>query len=65
MKIRVIYEVMVVTEWGEVVTRRFARNKRIAERIASKYKDYGEDFIDIRKLSKHDMQFVALADIEG
>ena len=66
MKIRVIYQVMVVTEWGELVARRFARNKRTAERIATKYtKVYGDEFVGITKLGKHDMCFVALKDVEG
>lgn len=59
--IRVIYMIEEITDEGDLVSRRFARNKRIAGRIARK----AENGAVIRKLRKDEMIWVRMEDIEG
>ena len=58
MAIRVIYMIEEFTNDGDLVFRRFARNKKAAQRIAR-----GADAV-IRKLSRSEMSWVT-GDIEG
>lgn len=65
MKFRVIYMVEVFNINGRtsdevLVARRFARNKKTAERIAKEYDD-----AVIHKLFKDEMKWVNPKDIEG
>ena len=59
---RCIYVIEAYTNTGELTMRRFARNKRTAERIRRQCKK-GEP--DIRKLHHGEREFVNIADVEG
>lgn len=61
MKFRCIYQIESITRSGELVMRRFARNKRTAEKIARQCKR-GE--VDIRKLPKREHCFVNRLEVE-
>lgn len=58
--IRKIYMIEVISIDGELVARRFARNKKTAERIAKQYGDEAE----IRLLCKDEMEYVNKKDVE-
>lgn len=58
--IRVIYMIEEITDEGDLVSRRFARNKRTADRIARK----AENGASVRKLQKSEMVWVRREDIE-
>ena len=58
---RTIYEVQAFTNNGDLTMRRFARNKRTAEKIAKATKNE----VGIRKLSKVEHQFINIEDVEG
>lgn len=59
---RVIYIIEAYTDNGELVMRRFARNKRTAEKIARQCK---KAEADIRKAQKAEHSYIAPADVEG
>lgn len=59
--IRVIYMIEEITDEGDLVSRRFARNKRTADRIVRK----AENGASVRKLQKSEMAWVRREDIEG
>ena len=61
MAIRVIYMIEEFTNDGDLVFRRFARNKKVAQRIA---KDGNADAVVVRELSRSEMDWVT-GDIEG
>ena len=61
-KFRTIYTVEATTEDGELVMRRFARNKKIAEKIEKKYKK-AESVI--RKAQKVEHNWINSEDVEG
>lgn len=61
-KFRTIYIVEAFTEYGELVMRRFARNKEIAEKIARQCKK-AESVI--RKASKTEHSWINPEDVEG
>ena len=61
-KFRTIYIVEACMENGELVTRRFARNRKTAERIANNYPNL-ETLV--RKLRKCEHQYVEPNTIEG
>lgn len=50
-----------ITDDGDLVSRRFARNKKTADRIARK----AESGASVRKLQKAEMMWVRREDIEG
>lgn len=62
---RTIYMVEVFNEdCTDIIVRRFARNKKIAEKIARELKKlYGEP--EITKLLKSDYWFIDMTSIEG
>lgn len=59
--IRIIYIIEEITEDGELLTRRFARNKRTADKIV---KQIGE-LASCRALTKNEMSFVNPEWVEG
>ena len=65
MRFRVIYLIEVYrdaeTADDMVVARRFAANKRTADRIARKYKDVS---VSVRKLHKNERAWVSPLDVE-
>ena len=61
-KFRTIYIVEAITEDGDLVMRRFARNKKIAEKIAKQCKQ-AEPII--RKTRKDEHNWIATEDVEG
>ena len=61
-KFRTIYIVEAITEDGELVMRRFARNKKIAEKIARQCKK-AESVI--RKAHKVEHNWINSEDVEG
>ena len=61
-KFRTIYIVEAITEDGELVMRRFARNKKIAEKIARQCKK--AKFV-IRKARKDEHNWINMEDVEG
>ena len=61
-KFRTIYIVEAITEDGELVMRRFARNKKIAEKIARQCKK-AESVI--RKAQKAEHNWINPEDVEG
>ena len=61
-KFRTIYIVEAITEEGELVMRRFARNKKIAEKIARQCKKAKSV---IRKAQKAEHNWIAAEDVEG
>ena len=61
-KFRTIYIVEAITNDGELVMRRFARNKKAAEKIARQCKK--ADSV-IRKLQKAEHNFINPEDVEG
>ena len=61
-KFRTIYIVEAITEDGELVMRRFARNKKIAEKIARQCKK-AESII--RKARKAEHNWINPEDVEG
>lgn len=61
-KFRTIYIVEACTEDGDLVMRRFARNKKTAENIAKQCKK-AEPII--RKTSKYEHKWIATEDVEG
>ena len=61
-KFRTIYIVEAITEEGELVMRRFARNKKIAEKIARQCKKAKSV---IRKAQKDEHNWIAAEDVEG
>ena len=61
-KFRTIYIVEAITEGGELVMRRFARNKKIAENIARQCKK-AESVI--RKAQKVEHNWINSEDVEG
>ena len=61
-KFRTIYIVEAITRDGELVMRRFARNKKTAEKIARQCKK--ADSI-IRKLKNDDHKWINPEDVEG
>jgi hypothetical protein len=62
MKYRCIYIIESFTVDGELVMRRFARNKRTAEKIARQCKR-GIPFV--RKVQKREHIYINPADVEG
>lgn len=62
MNYRCIYIVESYTNDGELVMRRFARNKRVADRIAKQCKR-GVPYI--RKTSKDEHSWIDHNDVEG
>ena len=54
---RTIYMIEVITEHGDLLARRYAANKKTAERIGKQYKKY-TDGIDIRKTRKADWEYI-------
>ena len=61
-KFRTIYIVEAINEDGELVMRRFARNKKIAEKIARQCK---KSESVIRKAQKAEHNWINLEDVEG
>lgn len=61
-KFRTIYIVEAITEGGELVMRRFARNKKIAEQIARQRKEVEPE---IRKTQKVEHYWINPDDVEG
>lgn len=61
-KFRTIYIVEAITVDGELVMRRFARNNKIAEKIARQCKK-AEPVI--RKARKYEHNWINLEDVEG
>ena len=61
-KFRTIYIVEAITEDGELVMRRFARNKKIAEQIARQRKEVEPE---IRKAQKVEHYWINPDDVEG
>ena len=61
-KFRTIYIVEAITEEGELVMRRFARNKKISEKIARQCKKAKSV---IRKAQKAEHNWIAAEDVEG
>lgn len=61
-KFRTIYIVEAFTEDGELVMRRFARNKKVAENIA---KQSNKAEPSIRKTRKDEHNWIAIEDVEG
>ena len=61
-KFRTIYIVEAITEDGELAMRRFARNKKIAEKIARQCKK-AESVI--RKAQKDEHNWINPEDVEG
>ena len=61
-KFRTIYIVEAITEDGELVMRRFARNKKIAEQIARQRKKVEPE---IRKAQKVEHYWINPDDVEG
>ena len=61
-KFRTIYLVEGYEEIGELIFRRFARNKKTAERIANNYPNLGTL---VRKLRKCEHQYVDPDTVEG
>ena len=61
-KFRTIYIVEAITKDGELVMRRFARNKKTAEKIARKCKK--ADSV-IRKLQNREHNWINPEDVEG
>lgn len=59
---RVIYIIEAFTDSGELVMRRFARNKRTAEKIAKQCK---KAEADIRKAQKQEHYCINPAFVEG
>ena len=59
--LRIIYIIEEITEDGELLQRRFARNKKTADKIV---KQIGE-FAYCRPLSKNEMSFVNPEWVEG
>lgn len=65
-KFRTIYIVEAITEGGELVIRRFARNKKIAEQIARQCaKQHKEVEPEIRKAQKVEHYWINPDDVEG
>ena len=60
-KYRTIYIVEVITEDGELVMRRFIRNKKIAEKIARRYK---KSEVAISKVPHFEYKWINLEDVE-
>lgn len=58
--IRVIYMIEEITDQGDLVSRRFARNKKTADRIARE----AESGASVRKLQKAEMMWVRREDVE-
>ena len=61
-KFRTIYIVEAITEDGELVMRRFARNKKIAEQIARQHKEVEPE---IRKAQNVEHYWINPDDVEG
>ena len=61
-KFRTIYIVEAITEDGELVMRRFARNKKIAEKIARQCKEAEPE---IRKTQNVEHYWINPDDVEG
>lgn len=61
-KFRTIYIVEVITQDGELVMRRFTRNKKIAEKIARQYK---KSEVVISNVPKFEHKWINLEDVEG
>ena len=59
---RVIYMIEGFTQAGDLVFRRYAQTKRIAERI--KRKNNSTKYVDVRKLNKNEHCFVSPDDVE-
>ena len=55
-KFRTIYMVEVITVMGTLVARRYAANKRTAERIMKSY--VGHSYIDCRKVQDYERDFI-------
>lgn len=60
MKIRTIYQIEAYTEDSDIKARRYARNKKTADRIARMY-----DNANVRELRKAEHEFVSPEWIEG
>lgn len=58
---RVIYQIEVITEEGQLIARRYARNKRAAEKIARKYNS--EESV-VRKMQKAEHSWINPAWVE-
>ena len=61
-KFRTIYIVEAITEEGELVMRRFARNKKIAEKIARQCKKAESVII---KAQKDEHRWINPEDVDG
>ena len=71
-KFRVIYQIEVLDIANidnhdvKLIARRFARNKKTAEKIARHYEEMGREFeINVRPLSVNERGWVNPADVEG
>lgn len=62
MAIRVIYMIEEFTSEGDLVMRRFARNKKIAGKIAKTVDD--GNGVSVRKLQKSEMSWVNTKEVE-
>ena len=60
--LKTIYMIEVINAQGELIIRNFARNKKLAEKIARPYKH--EDPI-IRKLQIAEWSYIDLRDVKG
>ena len=64
-KFRTIYIVEAITEGGELVIRRFARNKKIAEQIARQCaRQRKKSEVEIRKAQKVEHYWINPDDVE-
>lgn len=63
MNYRVIYIVEEYTKNGDLVMRRFARNKKAADRIAKTGSEANE--VNVRKLQKSEMDWVNPEEVEA
>ena len=62
MKFRTIYIIYALGDGGEVVALRFARNKKIAKKIARQCRSA---YVFIREASSNERLWIDLEDVEG